>query len=133
MICNIETFDKSVQLDSTYLSCISEMLNMLTIRIKNGEEKVEYRFYDVLEYTQENVTDNVLNELTIDNSSQWYNQVSANGIDYIFDFDVSDYKHYRFIINGIKFNILAPGYIKENEFIEMYTKQQIIKDIIKGC
>jgi hypothetical protein len=131
----IETFSQGVELDSTFLRCISEMLNTLILRIRIGDDEMEYCFYDVLEYTQEvfNIEENC--QLLENTSNQWLDEFGGFGKlyesdDYLSELNMSDCKHYIFNMKGWQFNILAFGFAKEAGFTEMYCEQQSVKDLV---
>lgn len=142
----IEQFEDNLMLDSIRIQYspyeIGEDLpNVLTVRIIRNKKKIEYRFYDILEYNQVE-TSNGIDEFYIDTSGDWHKQYMehySKGNQTFYKKDgkeqeITDVKfiHYVFILNGICFNILAQEYIvEEGGFFEIYRrKSEKIKKIV---
>lgn len=122
----VEVFKTEVELDGSYLSCISELLNTLVLRVKFENKEMEYRFYDVVEYSQI-MEANELSEIVMINSSEW----QAKLINQSSDVGITSINHYLFKMKNYSFHILGPGYVKEEGFVEVYAEQQTIKDLVK--
>ena len=108
-----------------------DLINMLTIRIVEGQKKIEYRFYDMLEFTQES-NNHKKNELVLNQSNDWSNKYIKYYNSEKVSAKISDlvYNHYIFNIDGYTFNILAEGYVVEDDFFEIFREQEAIKKII---
>jgi hypothetical protein len=138
----IEEFDNlildSVRTQYSQYEIGEDLLNVLTLRVIRNNKKIQYRFYEVLEYSQLGIN-NEINEFYIDTSDNWHKKymehyTKGNQKSYGKEEKITDIKfvHYIFNLNGICFNILAQSYIiDEDGFLEKYrTKSEKIRKIV---
>ena len=127
----IETFPQTIEFDTTFLSCIEDILPTLSIRIKVNNKPIEYRFYRILEYNQAFLDTKKPSQLYFHSEGEALTKLLNRAPEVISsDVDLSEYKHYVWQVNKVVLNIFAAGYVTEDCFTEIYREQEKVKQII---
>jgi hypothetical protein len=133
----LEKFDKIV-LDSYWVRVVDDHEDptyyLIDIRVINENNLKSYYFYGLSEMYQKSIqTQEQKNYLVIDETSNWpeifIEKNKKETSDYLNTNDEL-LKHYIFRIGEIEFNILAEGYHIEDDFREMFRKQEKIKNLV---
>jgi hypothetical protein len=128
MINNINTKNERKNiLYGTYISSTEDMLNTFVIRILIDNEENEYRFYNVLEYSQFQNTEIEDFSLTKSNSRDIIEKSNINNLDLPTDLQLTDINHFTFLVQNYRFEIFAEGFVIDKEFSISYCEQDLIK------